>query len=205
MNFSDLSYRRNLSKRIVEYGGSLTLTIKKTPNLIVIISDNILEMKENVVFKQHQDQPQNQGQKDQPLHYNSSIAHNKDNLTRSKMLRNINNSMLSRSTLERKMYKEFMSTEISKEKQEANEILLKLDQILSMGIPIIKITEFHQILDYFDSFSKFDWHTRRDDWRLLRSWINEHGCFIVTSKRKLYMKLRHRMEFHRFSTLNCGK
>jgi hypothetical protein len=39
---------------------------------------------------------------------------------------------------------------------------------------------------------------KRDDCRMLRSLFNAHGWFIVTSKNKLYMKLRHRMELHKF-------
>ena len=78
------------------------------------------------------------------------------------------------------------------------EILENLDSILSLGLPIIKVTDFHNILDYFDSISKFEWHTKRDDSKLLKYWQNGEGMFLVTSKKKTCLNFKHHMELYKF-------
>lgn len=79
------------------------------------------------------------------------------------------------------------------------ELIAQFDKLLATDVPIIKVTDLHHVLDYYDSFSKFEWHAKKDDSRLLRSLVNGEGWLIVTSRKKIYMKMRHRMEFHKFS------
>ena len=204
--------RRNLSKRIAEYGGKVALNVKKEENTIVIISDNLqdlnmadvnwtLELKadHNVVPK---------------LTIPGSDYTSK--MPRFKLLRSLNpqfdldksdkpdkmNTLLNaKGSQDKIVWRQFIASKTTAPQHKAHEVHDKLNQLETMGIPMIKICEFLQVLDYFDSFTKFQWHAKRDDWRMLRSLVNGHGCFIVTSWKKIYMKLRHRMEFHKFSSL----
>ena len=73
------------------------------------------------------------------------------------------------------IYQNFIQEQKDKQKNEKTEILEQFDEIIAMDMPVVKITDFHHVLDYFDSFTKFEWHTKRDDARMLRSLINEEG------------------------------
>ena len=63
------------------------------------------------------------------------------------------------------------------------EILLELDKILNLHVKIIKVTDFHNILDYYESVSKYEWHLKRDDTKMLRCYPNSDGLFLLTSKK----------------------
>lgn len=132
---------------------------------------------------------------------NSGIEPNAENINKGTKLSSRLQQMVINSkedVSDKSLYKRFLQEQRDKEKNEKRELLEKFDDILAMNLPIIKVTDFHHVLDMYDSFTQFEWHTKRDDSRILRSLVNGEGCFIVTSKKKVYMGMRHRIEFNRF-------
>ena len=165
------SYRKNLSKRIVDYGGHVVLNIKKADNLIVVISDNLQEVAN--------DNTNNQLTRSQPVNTQGNMRHNQpiqsQNWQRDHVFRELNENSSSASNRSRQIYRNFISSQLNNERNETQLMIDKLQRVIAMGTRIVKITELHRILDYYDSFTKFEWHTRRDECRMLRALVNEQG------------------------------
>ncbi|CAI2359193.1 unnamed protein product [Moneuplotes crassus] len=179
----DSKFRKDLSKRIEEYGGQIAL-IPKAGNILAIVSDNLVEeiIERNCKI---------------PLRNNSRIQSGK-NATDFSDLKSQNSYIDPQGLTDKVLYKRFIDDSKSFIKNREEISHQKFDEMRQKAIPMIKVRDLFSVLDYYDSFTKFKWHSKRDDCRLLRSVINGKGCFIVTSG-KIFMKLRRRMEFHQFS------
>lgn len=181
----DSIYRKELCKRIAEYGGAVTLT-PKAGNQYVIVSDNLISM-----FLEQENQ-ENYAQ-------NTEIRENTTpNILKSKRMQKLMTDK--RGDFNESGYQKFMLKGTNSKKNQKHDVLADFESILKEDASVLKITDLHHIMDYYDSFTKFDWHWKKDDCRLLRSLVNGEGCFIITSRKKVYMKMRHRMEYHKFSS-----
>lgn len=162
-------YRKKLCKRITDYQGQVTLT-PKAGNQYVIVSDNVIGYvveRDNIQqLKAHfsmSPEPKTSFKENRSLNMKQS--------KRTKQMLMSGTSDISDKTI----YQNFIQEQKDKQKNEKTEILEQFDEIIAMDMPVVKITDFHHVLDYFDSFTKFEWHTKRDDARMLRSLINEEG------------------------------
>ena len=164
----DTKFRASLAKRLAEYKGQVSLT-PKAGNLFVIVSDNVIKS-----TCEKFDKPSET--KDFYNKENSALGLNQSSATH-----NLLNSHQEVSN--KQLYQKFMADRQTWQRSEYDEIQEKFMKILKLGIPIIKITDLYYVLDYYDSFTKFKWHSKKDDCRLLRAVVNGEGCFIVTSRK----------------------
>jgi hypothetical protein len=167
------AYKIKLSKRIVEFGGQINLTVKNSDQL-VIVSDNVIDLALENIQAQRLEMKNSQRQ----FEAKENLSGNVTSKRTKKILLSGSHSLS-----ERHLYENFMQEQTENAKNQKVEILDEFKQILKLKCPIIKITDLNYVLDYFESFSKFEWHTKRDGSRLLKSLINADGCLIITSRK----------------------
>ena len=173
-NFNTM-FRKKISKRIWEYHGQVTLTVKDSSQY-VIVSDNVIGYS---IEKENLSQP-----KDQFNNSGSKLALNEHKLLHRENSCQSNPSFIltKDDVTDISLYKKFIQDQLNNKKNENSEVLKQFDDILKLKVPIVKITDLHHVLDFYESMTKFEWHLKRDDWNMLRYWINGEGLFIVTSK-----------------------
>jgi len=164
----DSNFRKDLCKRISEFEGQVSLTPKAGIHF-AIVSDNVISMILEKLHKQENSENDSYNQNTRErLNYPASVAQ----------------MLLSQKEVSNKaLFKSFLQQQKENVRNEKTDMLDKIISIIKNRIPLLKITDLHYVLDYYDSFTKFEWHSKKDDCRLLRAAFNGEGSFIVTSRK----------------------
>ena len=116
----------------------------KAGNQYIIVSDNLISM-----FVEHENQ-ENHAQNTEKLTNNSS------NILKSKRMQKLMTER--RSETNEINQQRFMLKGTNSKKNQKQDVLAEFDSLLKEDTSVLKITDLHHIMDYYDSFTKFDWH-----------------------------------------------